>query len=37
VAQGYVSVTALTGIGVDERVDVSAVLDVVPTEDRRTA
>jgi 5'/3'-nucleotidase len=37
VAQGYVSVTALSGIGVDERVDVSAVLDLVPTEDRRTA
>jgi 5'/3'-nucleotidase len=37
VARGYVSVTALSGIGIDERVDVSAVLDVVPTEDRRTA
>jgi 5'-nucleotidase len=37
VAQGFVSVTALSGIGVDDRVDVSAVLDLVPTEDRRTA
>ena len=37
VAQGFVSVTALSGIGIDERVDVSAVLDLVPTEDRRTA
>jgi hypothetical protein len=32
-----VSVTALSGIGVDERVDVSAVLDVVVTEERRSA
>ena len=37
VAQGFVSVTALSGIGIDERVDVSAVLDLVPTEDRRSA
>jgi 5'-nucleotidase len=37
VAQGVVSVTALSGIGIDERVDVSAVLDLVPTEDRRSA
>jgi 5'-nucleotidase len=37
VARGSVSVTALSGIGIDERVDVSAVLDLVPTEDRRTA
>jgi 5'-nucleotidase len=37
VAQGFVSVTALSGIGIDDRVDVSAVLDLVPTEDRRTA
>jgi 5'-nucleotidase len=37
VTQGFVSVTALSGIGVDDRVDVSAVLDLVPTEDRRTA
>jgi 5'-nucleotidase len=37
VAQGFVSVTALSGIGVDDRVDVSAVLDLVPAEDRRTA
>jgi 5'/3'-nucleotidase len=37
VAQGFVSVTALSGIGVDDRVDVAAVLDVVATEDRRTA
>ena len=37
VAQGFVSVTALSGIGIDERVDLSAVLDLVPTEDRRSA
>jgi 5'-nucleotidase len=37
VAQGFVSVTALSGIGIDDRVDVSAVLELVPTEDRRTA
>jgi 5'-nucleotidase len=37
VAQGFVSVTALSGIGIDDRVDVSAVLDLVPTEDRRSA
>jgi 5'-nucleotidase len=37
VAQGFVSVTALSGIGVDDRVDVSAVLDLVLAEDRRTA
>ncbi|HZA75067.1 MAG TPA: 5'/3'-nucleotidase SurE [Acidimicrobiales bacterium] len=37
VAQGFVSVTALSGIGVDDRVDVSGVLELVPTEDRRTA
>jgi 5'-nucleotidase len=37
VADGFVAVTALAGIGVDERVDVSAVLDVVATEGRRTA
>jgi 5'-nucleotidase len=37
VAQGFVSVTALSGIGIDDRVDVSAVLDLVPAEDRRTA
>jgi 5'-nucleotidase len=37
VAQGFVSVTALSGIGIDERVDLSAVLDIVPTQDRRTA
>jgi 5'-nucleotidase len=37
VAQGLVSVSALSGIGVDERVDLSAVLDLVPAEARRTA
>jgi 5'-nucleotidase len=37
VAEGFVSVTALSGIGIDERVDVSAVLDLVPAEDRRSA
>jgi 5'-nucleotidase len=37
VAQGFVSVSALSGIGVDERVDLSAVLDLVPAEARRTA
>jgi 5'-nucleotidase len=37
VAQGFAAVTALSGIGIDDRVDVSAVLDLVPTEDRRTA
>jgi 5'-nucleotidase len=37
VAEGFVSVTALSGIGIDDRVDLSAVLDLVPTEDRRTA
>jgi 5'-nucleotidase len=37
VAQGFVSVTALSGIGVDDRVDVSPVLDLVTTEDGRTA
>jgi len=37
VAEGFVSVTALSGIGIDDRVDVSAVLDLVPTEDRRSA
>jgi 5'-nucleotidase len=37
VAQGFVSVTALSGIGIDDRVDVSAVLELVATEDRRTA
>jgi 5'-nucleotidase len=37
VAQGFVSVSALSGIGIDERVDLSAVLDLVPTEARRTA
>jgi broad specificity polyphosphatase/5'/3'-nucleotidase SurE len=37
VAHGFVSVTALSGIGIDDRVDVSAVLDLVPTEDRRSA
>jgi 5'-nucleotidase len=37
VAEGFVAVTALTGIGVDDSVDVSAVLDVVATEGRRTA
>jgi 5'-nucleotidase len=37
VAEGFVSVTALSGIGIDERVDLSPVLDLVPAEDRRTA
>jgi 5'-nucleotidase len=37
VAQGFVSVTALSGIGIDDRVDVAPVLDLVSTEDRRTA
>jgi 5'-nucleotidase len=37
VAQGFVSVTALSGIGIDDRVDVPAVLELVATEDRRTA
>jgi 5'-nucleotidase len=37
VAQGFVSVTALSGIGIDDRVDVASVLDLVSTEDRRTA
>jgi 5'-nucleotidase len=37
VAQGLVSVSALSGIGIDERVDLSAVLDLVPAEARRTA
>jgi 5'-nucleotidase len=37
VAQGFVSVTALSGIGIDDGVDVAPVLDLVSTEDRRTA
>jgi 5'-nucleotidase len=37
VAQGFVSVTALSGIGIDDRVDMSPVLDLLSTEDRRTA
>jgi 5'-nucleotidase len=37
VAQGFVSVTALSGIGVDGRVDVSPVLDLMAKEDRRSA
>jgi 5'/3'-nucleotidase len=36
-AQGFVSVTALSGIGIDDRIDVSPVLDLVSAEDRRTA
>jgi 5'-nucleotidase len=37
VAQGFVSVTALSGIGIDDRIDVSPVLDLMSAEDRRTA
>jgi 5'-nucleotidase len=37
VAEGFVAVTALAGIGVDEKVDVSPVLDAVATEGWRTA
>jgi 5'-nucleotidase len=37
VAQGFVSVTALSGIGIDDRIDVSPILDLVSAEDRRTA
>lgn len=37
VARGLVAVTALSGIGVDDHVDVSSVLDGIPTEGRRTA
>jgi 5'-nucleotidase len=37
VAQGFVSVTALSGIGIDDRIDVAPVLDLVSAEDRRTA
>jgi 5'/3'-nucleotidase len=36
-ARGFVSVTALSGIGIDDRIDVSPVLDLVSAEDRRTA
>src|ERR687897_589113 len=37
VAEGFVAVTALAGIGVDEKGDVSPVLDAVATEGWRTA
>jgi 5'/3'-nucleotidase len=37
VNQGFVSVTALSGIGIDDRVHPSAVLDFMSAEHRRTA
>jgi 5'-nucleotidase len=37
VAEGFVSVTALSGIGIDDRVHVSALLDLMAKADRRSA